>query len=216
MKKSLLIASLTIFLFTSKSNAQTFNSSNLTFGVKAGVNAARFTVLDIFGKTKFVIKPMLGFYSNYSLDDNWGLRAELLYSGAGTKSEIPDFNLNDPQSSNKTYTETISLSYIYIPLLARYRLSNIPLLFLAGPQLGFLISYNEKTTDPYTDPYDKPQTINDMNRTEIALIFGAEYELENNINLGLRYHSGMTAISKNDQNALVKNRILTLSIGYTF
>ncbi len=204
MKKSLLIVSLTIFLFTSKANAQTFNSSNLTFGVKAGLNVARLSILDISEKIKSVMKPMVGVYGNYLLDDNWSLRAELLYAGAGTKSEANE--------NNYTYSRTISLSYLYVPILGKYQISTIPLSFSAGPQFGFLLAHNEKTNDPYGN-LSSPEEYRSL---EMSLVIGAEYGVNDQINIGLRYQSGLTSIFNDDPLGAVKNRILTLSLGYTF
>ena len=109
------------------SRAQNSNIPNFQFGVNAGVNLATIKVSGSgvsFSGNRTSLKG--GAYGIIKLKDNFSIQPELLYSGLGGK--------------NESYGDTIKLSYLQIPVFARYAVGSTGISLLAGPQIGFLFA----------------------------------------------------------------------------
>lgn len=115
-----------------------------TFGLKAGLNVA--DISNTFEDTPGVdAQPRLGLVAgalvDYPFSDQFGVRAEVLYSQKGTHAEATD--IVDKSGVSGASSATIKLDYIEVPLLARYALMPTPTLevgLMAGPAFAFNIN----------------------------------------------------------------------------
>ena len=119
----------------------------------------------------------------------------LFYSGKG----ISTVNVN-----NKEFEE--SLSYLDIPVLARYAVNEDFNVFV-GPQAGFLLART------YTEGSVKLTDTAPVGGYEIGGVLGVGYQLTNELNLQASYDFGIAPFKYFQ--ADVNNTVFKLSIGYT-
>src|SRR5437868_15355675 len=123
--KTMLISCLLLLIF-SQSNAQ-----GLTFGVKGGVSMNKITGKSF--KEEFTYGYHVGGYATIGLGRKLAFQPEVLWNQVNTDtsssfSSIYQFN----------HINNIKLSYLSIPLVLNYSLSNL-LALQVGPQFGILI-----------------------------------------------------------------------------
>jgi opacity protein-like surface antigen len=119
-----------------------------------------------------------------------------VFSGEGAKIDDSDVKL--------------ALTYLNLPLLFRYNFSE-NLSAVTGPQIGFLLSAKAKDDGDSNDVKDS------FNGTNISWGLGAQYELPNNLNVGLRYNFGLSDIADDgNDDWKTKASTLQISLGYTF
>ena len=185
MKKLLLIFAISLG-FTTATLAQ-----DATFGGKAGLNIASLTGDD--SNADGTIGFFLGGYGTFMLSDEFALQGELLFSQQGA--------------------DDFSLSYINIPVLAKYYVSEeISLHF--GPQLGILVAAEN-------DDFVKP--------TDFSLALGGEYQLESGLSFNLRYAFSLTSIGEEFTTPAIppfipastvdfnlRNSVIQIGVGYAF
>jgi hypothetical protein len=106
--------------------------------------------------------------------------------------------------TNKKFEE--SLSYLDIPVLARYAVNEDFNVFL-GPQVGFLLART------YTEESVKITDTAPVGGYEIGGVFGLGYQLTSGINLQASYDFGIVPFKYFQ--ADVNNTVYKLSIGYT-
>jgi len=158
-------------------------------GAKLGPNLA-----NISGESgnKIRFAGHLGIYTIISLDYFLKLQFDFMYSQQGHGSDSGDGGLN--------------LSYINIPILARYEMSyNINL--NAGLQVGFLLSAKTKIFDAKFDVKNQFKTI------DIGLPLGIGLDFsDKKFNVNLRYIIGLSNISSNTGETR-KNNVFQISVG---
>jgi hypothetical protein len=209
MRKILFFAALALFAMTSI-NAQEETLKEINFGVKAGVN---FTNIHTRGgsngasgnignaKTGFHI----GAVAEIMLNRRFALQAELLFSAQGTElTGIIDSELTGIIDSGNT----ISLNYINVPLMAKFYV--VKGLFIeAGPQIGFLVSSEYKSSEDF-----------DPNSIDFGANFGLGYKLKNGLNFSARFNQGLSGTNinyfVNIFDDAQTNRVIQLSAGYMF
>ena len=141
---------------------------------------------------------------NYALDDQWSMESGLFYDGLGSQKELQLGN-TAPEEQQK-----IKLTYLSVPIGARYEISSIPLSFGAGLQIGYLMDskIQDRTDDAILDFF---------NKTDFAIFISARYLFSNNWSCSLKASEAISLIFNNDKvtslnsNSL-RNRYLTLSI----
>jgi hypothetical protein len=181
-------------------------SAQLRFGAKAGLNISsqKVSVLGFSLTSKAKIGPYVGVFAEYELNDEFILQPELAYSSLGSTFDF------DGESSST------NLDYIVFPVVLKYRISNLSI--GVGPQLGFLLSANYKNegiTEESTD---------DFKSTDFSALLNTDYEVNENIVIGLRYQIGLSniipAVSSSDDffgsSGTGKNNSFQFSVGYKF
>lgn len=182
MKKlSLLVLAMSLFAV---SNAQ------IRFGARAGFNISNIVGKDIEGyKSRAGI--FLGGLAEMPVVQKFSVQPELYFSTEGAKWEGED--------GGKT-----SLSYIKLPVLAKYTL---PSGFYGetGPQIGFLLNAN--------DTYDgeKEDIMEYLKKTEFSWVIGAGYFVTPEIGVHLRYNAGLSSFYETE-----KNSVFQVGIQYIF
>ena len=178
-------------LVGSYAQAQDFN-----YGVKGGLN-----LTNLRGDFDTDLRASFhgGVYGNYMLSDQWGVQAELLYSGQGA---------DDENNSDIKY----QLRYLNLPILAKYYVTDAFSVEL-GPQFGFLLDSDTDVIDVEVDSDDLYKDF------DFSVAAGVNYELEMGLNFGARYNFGVTDIADSNVffgNDAIRNNVIQISVGYTF
>ena len=217
MKKFLLVLACAICTLTASAQYASDASSSffsghrsdapVTFGIRGGVNLAKQIASSDEGYS-FSAKNNVGFNVGVSVDipmlESLYLQSGLYYTVKGYKLEEED------------YTEKATPSYLQIPILAsyRYNFSDFTQLQINfGPYLAYGIGGKYKWDDEdedekfFDDDYNK--------RFDAGLTIGAGMTF-GHIFVGLNYDLGMTNILKDSDDGSLKNRSLSINLGYNF
>ena len=175
--KNLFLAVSILFIGVTSVQAQ-----DIKFGLKAGLN---FSKLDGDGVDGDMLTSFhFGALAEVNLIQNFSVQPELLYSTQGTDFE----------------NENYELSYLSLPVLAKFYVITDKLSVEAGPQFSFLV--NESVPDQFrTKTFD------------FAAVGGLSYNLTSFIFVQARYVVGLTDASKD---ASVTNKVIQLSAGLRF
>ncbi len=180
LMKQIFAIAVVFLLFTGATSAQHFN-----IGIKGGLNAYSITEKSVFDET---LKAGLhvGLIGHIHLSNNFALQPELVYSMQGSKS--------------------IDLNYVNVPLLFQYMFDN-GFRLQAGPQLGFLVSAEDK---------NNVNIKNNFESLDIAIAMGISYvNPATNFGVDFRYNHGLTDVSKNN-GPKIFNRGFQLGVFYLF
>jgi len=184
------------------------------FGVKAGITLSSLNTEDkdwengAKSKTNF----MFGLTSEFRISDKFAIAPELNYTGSGGVSD------------DGIGKHEIRLSYLNIPVMARYYVSkNISL--EGGLGLGVLLSAEDYEAE-YIDNNEldsdaKPYDIKDLcNSTNFNLGIGANYHLNDKIFINARYNIGLSNVYKDGvlefKNGVAKINVIEIGVGYFF
>ena len=160
-------------------------AQGIGIGAKVGANFANLSTDD--ADTKSIVSYHIGAYANLKLSEKFGITPEILWSSQGADIENVEFKTN----------------YVTVPVMLRWRI--IDLISLeAGPQFNVLTSAKADGQD-VTDDYESPS---------YCLAFGALCHLPLGFNGGLRFVTGLTDLSK-DENFNFKEQNFQLWVGWT-
>ena len=177
-------------------------AADFTLGAEGGVCLSHFTGNDANAwdtKTDFCGYGLL----NLPIDNAWSVFAEAGYCAKGTYVTATDY--------------TITLNYLELPLLLRYRFPSTPSYPLSayiGPNFGFLMSaeqdYNGTTSD-----------ISDVKSTDIGITVGGMMEIPMNFGslfFDVRYTQGFNKplANTNYRSYDLKNCALAIMAGLNF
>ncbi|MFZ9235136.1 MAG: porin family protein [Algoriphagus sp.] len=165
-------------------------------GIRAGIGSSNFSNGDVQRGFNSLIRPHFGVYYGMKATEKLTVEPGLFFSGKGM-STISN-------STNKEFEE--SLSYLDIPVLARYAVNKDFNVFV-GPQAGFLLART------YTEESIKITDTAPVGGYEIGGVFGLGYQLTSGINLQASYDFGIVPFKYFQ--ADVNNTVYKLSIGYT-
>jgi len=179
--KKLIVGAIFLFGSICMINAQ------VTYGLKAGANMAKFTGNDDFDY-KFGIH--FGGMASLEVANNFSIQFELLYSGQGYKQ---DFNGQRVKAK---------IDYFNIPILGSYQILD-GLEFQFGPQVGINIR-----NDLEVEGQEQASLF--VNDLDISGIVGIQYFIDDYVFMQFRGAFGLTEVLTNiDQ----KNFVLSLSLG---
>lgn len=178
----------------------------VTFGIRAGVNFAKQTASS--DGYSFSPKNNVGFNAGVSVDipmlESLYLQTGLYYTGKGYKIEY-DYE-----------SETVNASYLEIPILASYRYNfseSTQLQINFGPYVAYGIAGKSKWNDEGFE--DEEDYFGDgIRRFDAGLAIGAGMTF-GHFFVGLNYDLGLTNIVK-ESDASLKNRCLSINVGYNF
>lgn len=173
-----------------------FQGQSLHFGPRIGLNFTNIVVNDFKDGSRTRIH--LGVFGGLDVTDQVAVQAEALYNQLGTYNK------------QAFTTGPVSMDYLAIPLLAKYRPASVPLLSgYAGPQIGFLLSSFLKSDDT-----GQKENINeDVKGLDVALVLGAEYEVYEGLNAGLRYSTSLLDMHP-DANKVAKHKTFQVTVSY--
>jgi hypothetical protein len=163
-----LIGLITAVLISCVATAQHGNSprGHVNLGIKGGIN-----LYNVYNDDNTNYDQITGYYfgllGHIHLSSQWAVQPELVYSKQGAKNGATDYNLD----------------YINVPVLLQYMFDN-GFRLQAGPQLGFLVSADNKEN---------------LNPIDIGVGFGASYVVPSTgFGIDARYNLGLSNINKDD------------------
>ena len=196
-------------------NAQDQNkakSSDVKFGLKAGLNVTNMNVSGDFAPdTKAVPNLHIGVFVEVPINGKWAFQPELIYSMQGSKFDMLYVEGTDVYNTENTF----KLNYLNIPLMFKYNENK--LFFEAGPQIGFLTSAKLKTSVEGFGSGN--QDVKELFKTiDLGLGFGIGYNFSEQVGANLRYNFGLTNIAETEDgdNTKIKNSVFALSLAYKF
>jgi len=168
-----------------------------SYGIKLGFNTAKWGIGEptVTFKNKFRVGLVSGVNVDLPVSGQVTLQSELLYSMFGSTF-----------SKNSEYAK-YKVNYLLLPVMAKYNLEN-GLSLLAGPQFGLLMSAKSNIDG---DQYDFKD---DMKKTDMFFVIGADYKLQNGIVLGFRYQHGLTNTETDADVNFIKNRAFSMTATY--
>jgi hypothetical protein len=179
-------------------------TAQIQVGVKAGINVANINATGLAFNSDITFNSRInlneGFLVTIPLFKSFLLQPELVYSGQGAKSVIAGTSL------------TASYNYLNVPMLFKYQ-DGSGLFAETGPQIGFLLSANEKGGNQGTIDIK-----NNIQPIDFSWAFGVGYKFKK-INLGIdaRYNLGLTNTEKGQYaNGVAKNSVFQFGLFYMF
>ena len=224
------------------------NAQDVKFGVKGGLNLStiKFNYPTQQGDpayspdNKMAVGFHVGGFAEIGLSDKLSFQPELLFSMEGAKFENIESGTKIIGGQTYTYTDNetsnIVTNYINVPLLLKFKATE-NLFFVAGPQVGFLMSakqdYESKSTQTFngqTTTDSKTFSGQDVKKyyesMSYALDLGAGYFFTENIFTEVRYNLGLSNNAKpvtetfNGQTftyePVFKASTIQFSLGYRF
>ena len=169
-------------------SSYTVQAQKLKYGLKVGVSLSNLRGNNgIVEDASSIVTPQFGGFVYWKLSDKMSFKPELLYSkqGAKLKGEIRENEL--------------SASYLNIPLMFQRHISKRMALEF-GPQLGILLKFKYKI---YRDIEGdivgvESQHTDGRNSIDFGLNLGGVYQLENGLNLYLRYNFGLISLAEGE------------------
>jgi hypothetical protein len=202
-------------------------AQSVKFGIKAGLNES---TADL-GKIQSTVSSLSGFNAGVFADVEFGkltIEPAIFYTtkGYNTKTVIMS---NQPVQNPDPYpfkaTGKVAYNYLEVPINALYDIPVGPMkIFIGGgPYLGIALSgtRNGTTTVGGVTTVMPANNItfgsgtNDFSRTDFGINALAGITLKNGLLFSFDYGYGLTnTINRN--NSQIKNRVLSLSVGYAF
>lgn len=191
------------------------------FGIKAGVNMAKFNVNeDNYTPTSsapegsYKTSYNAGVFVNIPVGGNFRFQPELLLSGQGSKiSEVINSS-----AGTRTYRYEEDLNYVTLPLM--FQLQS-PGGFYAelGPRLSYLIDAKTKGTTPIST--QETTDIDDLrDNLDIGWSAGVGYTTRIGLGIGARYNYGFRNIVKEssagNSRGDLENRVISFGLSYMF
>jgi len=189
MKKNILFV---LLLASSASFAQHFE-----LGVKAGANISNFNGAS--NEAELKAKTLVGFHGgafvSLFVGNSFAIQPEVLVSTQGAKVENTGTDKTD-----------YKLTYINVPVMAKYRFTN-GFYLEAGPQIGFNVhSKVEGTGEDFAKS------------TDFSIAGGLGYHSPIGLGIGARYTAGLSKLGDFDASTTKpdwKNGVAQISIFYT-
>lgn len=191
---------LAILSFLVLSSILETSAQNTSIGLRLGSNLA-----NVSGKNtddnSINLRTNFGALLTYSISSDFGITAEINYSGKGSKNSESDININ--------------LNYLEIPIYVNYFLGNPEATFrpklILGGYLGYLMSAKVARAD-VSESYSN---------SDVGLLLGGggHYRLkgDNWLNFDVRYNLGLSNITPRLPNDLaLRNGVLSLNLAWTF
>ncbi len=204
MKKILLLMIILSFVFIGTLPAQ-----GMGFGVKGGMNMAKFTGDDadfegeadagsVFGAT-------VGGFASFNLGDKLAIQPEILFTQKGSSYELSEEGLE--------FLMDFKMNWLDIPVLAVFKVMDNLSVF-AGPFLELYLSGKIDMEISYLGESESDSEdieSEDISSPGFGLIFGGTYMVTDNIGVEARYAMGLTSM---DEHESLKNSGLQVLVNY--
>jgi len=186
-----------------------FSCKKLIFSPIIGIDASKFSDEDDYAGSngESLIGYQVGIDAIVPFNDLLSFESGLHLAGKGNKSSFS----GDGFSSE----DKINMTYIDLPMLARYNVGQGGFSVYGGLQPSILLNANQKTVN---DDSEDSQKVTDQFKTlDLAGSIGVGYQFSNGVRLNLGYDYGFSNISANQDfgTGKVNNRTFKLIVGYT-
>lgn len=223
MKKLVLGLAVTASSLAFAQTTKTTNSSSsdVRFGIKAGMNVSSLSNDETLDDQKSKIGFNAGVFATIPVASSFSIQPEVLYTQYGSKSV--DNDVIDTNNSNKV-SYTRDLGYIAVPVMFQYKF--VPNFYVeAGPEFGFNVTAKDKydqtlvvagNTTTTSGTEDIPKDV--LNTFNLGIGLGAGYYFTDNIGVTARYVAGVTDIAKDrpSNSDAVKNNVFQVGLAYKF
>ena len=173
------------------------------FGIKGGMNVSSISD-DGYDDTKSKVGYYGGVFVNIPASESFSIQPEIIYNNLG--SEV----------KTNLYSRKLNLNYITVPVMFQFKAT--PQFYLeAGPEFGFLVSADSKTTwnnSTSTAELDK----DNFNNFNMGIGLGAGFDITKNVGINARYVAGFSDVTKpaSDPSTNAKNKNNTFQVGVNF
>ena len=193
--------------------------SQVSYGLKAGLNLAKYSEAAIEGLEDYAkMNPtfyVTGF-ADIPVAPQFSIQPGLSLQGKGAKYK--------GEEGGTTGTITINTMSIEIPVNAVYYIPAGPgSVFLgAGPYAGYNISGKVKSKTTGNDESSEDTDLSfsgddkDMNAFEAGINFLAGYKLSNGFLINAGYGLGLTNLNPDSDGQNIKNRVISVGVGFQF
>ncbi|WP_461491415.1 porin family protein, partial [Pontibacter sp. HJ8] len=172
-----------------------------TFGVRAGGNLTNLSG-DLRDEAQFDNKVSFhgGLLLNFPVVQNFvSIQPEVLYSRKGFKNSGEEYTTVLLQQRRRE--GSVTYDYLDVPVLANIKAG--PVYFELGPQLGYLLSVNNKTeiydgNGTQISSTTEEKSKSGLSEFEVGYAAGVGFAASNGISLGLRYNGAFTDFVKDD------------------
>lgn len=191
------------------------------FGIKAGVNMAKFNVnednytpVSSAPEGSYKTSFNAGAFVNIPIGGNFRLQPELLWSGQGSKiSEVITSN-----AGQRTYRYEEDLHYVTLPIMLQLQ-SPGGFYVEVGPRLSYLVDAKTKGQTPIST--QEETDIDDLrDNFDIGWSAGAGYTTRIGLGIGGRYNYGFRNIVKENSSGVsrgdIENRVISFGLTYMF
>lgn len=182
-------------------------AQGLAKGVRGGVNLTTTVTTDDDGSAAldWQARPVLAGFVTWRVASWLQLQPEVIYALKGAKSE--EFDISSK----------LLLDYVEVPLLARFSMGSLggkSLYVVAGPTFGLLV--RAKTRADFGGATEELDVSDDVERFDLGIAVGGGIELGSIVVDG-RYTHGLSDIDKDaSDDAKVRNRAVSLTVGFRF
>lgn len=244
--KKLLIGASALLLSTGAFAQNKMSGSDARFGLKAGVNLARFHASGTNGSDAYNdnVKDNVGFnvtaFADFGVGNNFFIQPGVSLQNKGAKFESTSAVTAGNTTTTVLSTNKTSLMAIEVPINAVFRIPTGDagaVQISAGPYVGFNISgknKSESTTTTLNNTTNASTVINGSNEndlsfgsttdknyssTEFGANFGLAYRTTSGFLVGANYGLGLSNLITKDSrsgDAKLTNRVLGFSVGYSF
>jgi hypothetical protein len=203
--KKLSVLFLVLFMFSFVAYGQ------MQIGLKAGLNISNLSGSDA-GSPDSRTGFAGGAYFMYQFSPMFAIQPEAYYTMKGAKQKGTE--------SGYTYTATLSLDYIEIPVLLKLLIpiqgSNINPSVFAGPSIAFNTTHKVKVE---VAGQSAESDIQNIKSTDFSLVFGAGLGFpigKNQLGFDVRYILGLSTIDDTSDPSDVKNGVINFNVYYGF
>jgi opacity protein-like surface antigen len=174
------------------------------FGIKGGMNVSSISD-DGYDDTKSKVGYYGGVFVNIPASESFSIQPEVIYNNLGSEVKL-----------GNSYSRKLNLNYITVPVMFQYKAT--PQFYLeAGPEFGFLVSADSKTTwnnSTSTAELDK----DNFNNFNMGVGLGAGFDITKNVGINARYVAGFSDVTKpsSDPSTNAKNKNNTFQVGLNF
>jgi len=192
--------------------------SSVLFGVTAGANSSNFSEggeYDYGGQDNASrIGVQLGARAFLPINDNFSVESGL---GFASKGSTTDFGSESDGGEVFSLEERTRLSYLEVPILARYQFNNTGFSTFAGLQPSLLLSAKQEV-EGTGQPSVSMDVKDSFKNFDTAAVLGVGYQFNNGLQLNASYDFGLVNIVDSNTQGLgeLRNRSLKLSLGYIF
>jgi len=244
--KKLLIGATALLLSTGAFAQTTMTGNDARFGLKAGVNLARFHSSGANGSADFNdnVKDNVGFnvtaFADFGVGNNFFIQPGVSLQNKGAKFETTNSITVGNTTTTSVSTNKTSLMNIEVPVNAVFRIPTGDagaIQISAGPYVGFNISGKNKLESSVTTRNNTANTSTTANSssdddlsfgsatdknyssTEFGANFGLAYRTSSGFLVGANYGLGLSNLIPKDSRTTdgkLTNRVLGFSVGYSF
>jgi len=206
--KYLISTLLFLGLLGSKTMAQ------VQFGVRAGINSVRAYVVNPDG-TKPETRPGTGFFAGAMLKVPFDNK---LYFVPGIQYSFKTYTIEYNEVTTKACK--MNLHYIELPMLLNYDFKssgNYPFLQF-GPSFSIAMSGNQVVSKPNEPVSTEKMTFGytSYGRYEANAVLNAGFHFRNNLSVFGGYALGLGTIVNDDNGPVIKHRMFSFGLGYSF